>query len=31
MTMPVPAPGKLKLFEVDDALARQLRARLGPG
>ena len=31
MTMPVPAPGKLKLFEVDDALARRLRARLGPG
>ncbi|UVK35801.1 ASCH domain-containing protein (plasmid) [Mesorhizobium sp. AR10] len=25
---PVPAPGKLKLFEIDDAVVRQLRARL---
>lgn len=31
LTAPIPAPGKLKLYEVGHALARQLRARLSPG
>ena len=28
LTVPLPAPGKLKLYEVDDALALHLRGRL---
>jgi hypothetical protein len=31
LTEPVPAPGKLKLFEIDDVLALQLRAHLVVG